>query len=1163
MSRKNVEDIYPLSPLQQGILFHALVETGAYFVQHHWVVDGPLDAVALQRAFQGVVDRHPVLRTAFVWERRDRPVQVVRERATLPFEEVDLRGLSDEEQARRVSAFAAADRARGFEPARAPLMRVTLLRLRDDRHRVVWSVHHLLLDGWSTPLVTREVFALHDAHARGAPPPHLPKPPPYGEYIGWLQKLDGSRAEAFFRAALAGVRAPTGLGVDHALRDLAPGEEAFDDRRRELPEAFAERLAAFARQHQITVGTVLQGAWAIVLSRYTGDEDVLFGLTVSGRSAPLPGVERMVGLFINTLALRARVPPDDTVLAWLTGLQARQTALLEHEHTSLLDVQGWSEIPRGTPLFESVLVVENYPVDEAARAGMAGLSLRHERTHDRADLPLTVVAALRGGLLLRVTYDRRRFDDGAIERMLGHLATVLEGLVSDPRGRLRDVPLLPDEERRAVIHACNAGADFPADTCLHRLFEAQVDRAPDAIAASVEGRSLTYGALDDRANRLAHRLRALGVGTGRPGGALVGLLTSRSLDLLVGILAILKAGGAYLPLDPEYPRERLAFMMEDAAAGVLLTEAALADLVAGAAAVVRLDDDAASIATEPSSRLPGGAASDLAYVIYTSGSTGKPKGVMVTHANVARLVAATRAWVDVGAGDVWTLFHSYAFDFSVWEIWGALLHGGRVAIVPHWVSRAPDVLYRLLGDEGVTVLSQTPSAFRQLVRAEGEAAPGAIEALRLREVVFGGEALDVGDLRPFWERHGDRAPRLVNMYGITETTVHVTYRPLGMADLPRPGRAAPSVIGRPIPDLQVYVLDPRGQPAPFGVAGEMYVGGAGVARGYLNRPELTAERFVRDPFREGGRLYRTGDLARRLPDGALEYLGRIDHQVKVRGFRIELGEIEAALTACPGVREAVVVAREDVAGDRRLVAYLVPNGEGGEGFTAGALRAALQETLPDYMVPATFVTLEALPLTSNGKVDRRALPAPDTLAAAERVVVAPRGPVEDAIAGIFAETLRLDPSQVGAHDGFFELERPPRSSPSRPSGGSAPCSPSRSRCARSSTRRRRRRSRPWCRPPSRPPAPARPRRSCGRLPGPRPSSPSPRSGSGSWRSSPPAIPRTTSPSRSTSWARSTSPRWRARSPRSCAGTRCCAPPSSTSRAAPPPWCARPRTSPST
>ena len=542
-------------------------------------------------------------------------------------------------------------------------------------------------------------------------------------------------------------------------------------------------------------------------------------------------------------------------------------------------------------------------------------------------------------------------------------------------------------------------------SCLHRRFERQAERSPGAIAVTCEGESLTYAQLNYRANELARRLRECGIATGQ----LVGLHLERGISVVVGIIGILKAGGAYLPLDPVYPRDRVAFMLEDSGAEVVVTEDALATNLDGTSVQRVLLSGPQPGSDNTDSDASG---ESLAYVIYTSGSTGKPKGTLVTHSNVARLFDATEHWYQFGAQDVWTLFHSYAFDFSVWEIWGALLYGGRVVVVPQRISRSPEEFRELLVREAVTVLNQTPSAFRQLLQAE-LAKPKA--AFALRYVIFGGEALELRSLQPWFERYGDECPQLVNMYGITETTVHVTYRPLRLADL---RLARGSVIGVPIPDLQLHILDTEGAPVPVGTPGEIYVGGAGVARGYLNRPELNAQRFVADPFSDAGaRLYRTGDLARRLENGDVEYLGRIDHQVKIRGFRIELGEIESVIATHPAIREVVVLAREDMPGDRRLTAYLV---------TAAAapvdlieeLRRRLRAALPDYMVPAYFKTLEKLPLTENGKVDRHALPAPDRLSP-HRSYVAPRTPVEQQLALIWAEVLGLSP--IGVDENFFEL----------------------------------------------------------------------------------------------------------------------------------------------
>jgi amino acid adenylation domain-containing protein len=545
--------------------------------------------------------------------------------------------------------------------------------------------------------------------------------------------------------------------------------------------------------------------------------------------------------------------------------------------------------------------------------------------------------------------------------------------------------------------------------CIHEIFEAQVERSPNNIAVALGSAKLTYRELNDRANRLAHHLARRGV---RP-GVLVGICLDRRLELVVGLLAILKAGGTYVPIDPQYPPERRAFMLQDSKSPIIVTEEALASgSSAPQTGVVLLDKDWPAISSEPDSnpRVQVGP-DDLAYVIYTSGSTGTPKGTLISHHNVVRLFEATQPWFGFTDQDVWTLFHSCAFDFSVWELWGALFYGGRLVIVPFGLSRTPDAFLQLLRDERVTVLNQTPSAFRQLIRADENAAAGGLE---LRYVVFGGEALDLKSLKPWFDRHGDARPQLVNMYGITETTVHVTYRPIGAADL-----AAGSVIGVPIPDLQVHLLDAEQRPVPMGQPGEIYVGGEGVGRGYLNRPELTAQRFIEDPFApaQGRRLYRSGDLGRHLPNGDLEYLGRIDQQVKIRGFRIELGEISAQLDLQPGIRESVVVVGDSAAGEKELAAYIVKSA-GGD-LDLAALRQALRRRLPEYMVPATFTFIERLPLTVNGKLDVKALPPPARPAGPPAAAVHEGTPLERGIAEIWRDVLQIP--EPGLERNFFDV----------------------------------------------------------------------------------------------------------------------------------------------
>ncbi|HLM67102.1 MAG TPA: amino acid adenylation domain-containing protein, partial [Longimicrobium sp.] len=623
---------------------------------------------------------------------------------------------------------------------------------------------------------------------------------------------------------------------------------------------------------------------------------------------------------------------------------------------------------------------------------------------DTTKFDLSLGVAVDGrGLRAGLAYNTDLFERATIRRMLGHLERVLEQVADDADAPISALALLGDEERALVVDEWNrTDAAYPADRCIHAIFEDQAARTPDAVAVVFENRSLTYRELNEQANRIAHHLARRGVGP----EVRVGLFLERGIEMVAAILGVLKAGGAYVPLDPSYPADRVAFALSDAGVPVLLTQQSLRDQLAVAddIEVISLDAAPVEISAESAENPASGATPEsLAYVIYTSGSTGTPKGALIEHRNVARLFTATDHWFGFDSSDVWTLFHSSAFDFSVWEIWGALLYGGRLVIVPWDVSRDPDAFHALVQREGVTVLNQTPSAFRQFIRADAERGG----ELALRNVIFGGEALEPASLREWVERRGVDAPRLVNMYGITETTVHVTYRPLSREDVFEGGG---SPIGVRIPDLQLYVCDPNLRPLPIGVPGELYVGGAGVARGYLNRPELTAQRFIESPFGDGT-LYRTGDRVRWLADGTLDYMGRLDEQVKIRGFRIELGEIESALLSHAGIREVAAIVRED-AGEKRIVAYLVGQAD------AESLRTHLRRHLPEYMVPSAFVAVDALPLTPNGKLDRKALPAPE-FATDEDAYVAPRTQAEEVLAGIIGELLRVD--RVGAHDDFFAL----------------------------------------------------------------------------------------------------------------------------------------------
>jgi amino acid adenylation domain-containing protein/non-ribosomal peptide synthase protein (TIGR01720 family) len=921
-----IESVYPLSPMQAGLLFHALFDPDAslYFQQVRVTLEGELDVEAFRRAWADVMARHAILRTAFAWEARERLLQVAYARAPLECQVHDLQALPPEERAARLAEQVDADRTRGFRLDRVPIMRVALFRLEPRRWEVVWSYHHILLDGWCVPLVFAEVTLLYEAHRTGQAVALAPVAR-FGDYISWLQAQDAAQAEAYWRRRLAGFRAPTAFLPARESGDGALADEGYGRRERALASETVARLHELARREQVTLNTLVQGAWAVLLSRYARTRDVVFGATSSGRPAELPGIEAMVGLFINTLPVRVDVDPAAPALPWMRALQAAQAEGRQYEYTPLVDIQGWSELPGGVPLFDSLLAFENYPVNDELVRGQASFRIAASRVFEKTNYPVTLQVSPAAGLLMRILFDARRVDGDAVERLLAHADSILSALARDPQVRLGDLPLLSEQERAQVVSGWNTPAREAAAlraatpaTLLERL-ERQAVETPEAPALVAEGGRLTYAELHGRANRLAHVLRAEGIGPEVP----VLVCVPRSLELVVALLGVWKAGGAYVPVDPQAPAARLAYLAEDARAPVQVTTRALRELLPPAPrGTILLDDDAGRLAAAPAHAPTAGVTADnLAYVIYTSGSTGRPKGVGVTHGNVSSLFQATEPLFGFGPQDTWTLFHSAAFDFSVWEMWGALAYGGRLVVVPAGMPRTPEAFGALLRQERVTVLNQTPSAFRALQSTD-------TSDLSLRVVIFGGEALAFESLRPWIARHGLERPQLVNMYGITETTVHVTHHLLTEADL-APG--AGSRVGRALASLQLYVLDPAGQPAPVGVAGELFVGGAGVARGYLGRPDLTATRFVPDPFggAAGARLYRTGDLARWRADGRCEYLGRTDHQVKLRGYRIELGEIEAVLREQAGIRDALVQLREDVPGDRRLVGYVVADAAAG------------------------------------------------------------------------------------------------------------------------------------------------------------------------------------------------------------------------------------------
>ncbi|WP_114012689.1 pyoverdine non-ribosomal peptide synthetase PvdD [Pseudomonas aeruginosa] len=998
---------------RQWFLWQLEPESAAYHIPSVLRLRGRLDLDALQRSFDSLVARHETLRTRFRLD-GDEARQEIAASMALPLDIVALGPLEEGALARQVETTI----ARPFDLERGPLLRVSLLRLTEDDHVLVLVQHHIVSDGWSMQVMVEELVQLYAAYSRGLEVALPALPIQYADYAlwqrSWMEAGEKERQLAYWTGLLGGEQPVLELPFDRPrpVRQSHRGAQFI----LELDIDLSQALRRVAQQEGATAFALLLASFQALLYRYSGQADIRVGVPIANRNRV--ETERLIGFFVNTQVLKADLDGRmgfDELLA-----QARQRALEAQAHQDLPFEQLVEALQperslSHNPLFQ---VLFNYQ-SEARGNGQAfrfdELQMESVQFDSRtAQFDLTLDLTDEEQRFCAVfDYATDLFDASTVERLAGHWRNLLRGIVANPRQRLGELPLLDAPERRQTLSEWNpAQREYAVQGTLQQRFEEQARQRPQAVALILDEQRLSYGELNARANRLAHCLIARGVGADVP----VGLALERSLDMLVGLLAILKAGGAYLPLDPAAPEERLAHILDDSGVRLLLTQGHLLERLPRQTGVEVLAIDGLVLdgyaESDPLTTL---SADNLAYVIYTSGSTGKPKGTLLTHRNALRLFSATEAWFGFDERDVWTLFHSYAFDFSVWEIFGALLYGGRLVIVPQWVSRSPEDFYRLLCREGVTVLNQTPSAFKQLM-AVACSADMATQQPALRYVIFGGEALDLQSLRPWFQRFGDRQPQLVNMYGITETTVHVTYRPVSEADL-EGGLVSP--IGGTIPDLSWYILDRDLNPVPRGAVGELYIGRAGLARGYLRRPGLSATRFVPNPFPGGAgeRLYRTGDLARFQADGNIEYIGRIDHQVKVRGFRIELGEIEAALAGLAGVRDAVVLAHDGVGGTQ-LVGYVVADSAEDAERLRESLRESLKRHLPDYMVPAHLMLLERMPLTVNGKLDRQALPQPDA-SLSQQAYRAPGSELEQRIAAIWAEILGVE--RVGLDDNFFEL----------------------------------------------------------------------------------------------------------------------------------------------
>ena len=996
---------YPLSAMQQGMLFHNLSapESGVDVEQIYCTLHEAVNPAAFARAWRRVVERHAILRTGFHWRGQQEPVQKVHSEAELDFSQQDWCTHPKARQEDLFKDWLEAERRRGFDLSHPPLLRLALFRLGEAEWRFAWTFHHLLVDGRAVVALLNEVFAFYEAFSQGQQL-ELPLPREFRDFVGWLNQQDLGRAEKYWRAALKGFTAPTPLAIAH----VSNGETQIrGEQQISLSEVATATLKGLAKNNNLTLNTLAQGAWAVLLNRYGGQEDVVFGAVRAGRHSTIDGADSIVGLCINTIPVRVHVPADEKLLPWLAGLRNTWVGLRDFEHTPIVNIQGWSEIPAGRPLFDSIFNFQDPSWDSALRAQGGKWLNREFGICSQSNYPLVVDAYGGDAVLVKILYHRTRFGDDGITRMLGHFKTLLEYMAADPDVKLGDLPLMTETERRQILVEWNdTQADFRKDKCIHELFEEQVLRTPDALAVADKKTQWTYRELNARADLLASQLREL---VGGP-DVCVGVCVKRSADMVAAKLAVWKAGGAYVPLDPSYPRDRLQFMLEDAGICVVLTESSLQaglkfdGLNFNSICVDSLisDPQPKMPETQPQPSFPRPQPNNLAYVIYTSGSTGQPKGVEIEHASLANLIAWHQRTYEVTPADRATQIATPSFDASVWELWPYLTAGASIHIPDEETRLSPKRLPIWLAGENITLaFIPTPIAEQML----DEPWPA---GCALRAVLTGGDKLH--------RAAGKNLPCvLYNHYGPTENTVVTTASSVPPMD----ESAKPPPIGRPIANTSVFILDSNLRPVPVGVPGELYIGGSSLARGYRNRPALTREKFIPNPFGKnpGARLYKTGDLVRWLADGQIEFLGRMDNQVKIRGQRIELGEIESTLARHPDVRESVVWPLVNGNGECRLAAYVVSKTNGR--LQPGMLREYLKQKLPDAMLPSAFVMLDSLPLSPNGKVDVRALPQPDFKAESDRPFVEPRNGTEQKLAVIWCELLGLKKS--GIHDNFFEL----------------------------------------------------------------------------------------------------------------------------------------------
>jgi len=945
----------------------------------------------LLASWSSVINRHSILRSAFDHDSFSIPVQCVYRAAALPLAELDYRGMDAPVQEGALAAYELADRSRGFDLKSPPLMRLTLIRLEDDRYRMLWTFHHILFDGWSMPILTEEFLNTYDQLISGQAIVTEAEDR-YEDYIRYVERRDKEAEQDYWRHYLREISEGTLLPFIGTTAERTKGKGKYGSLSIRIDAATTARIQGYAQSQRLTVNTLMQGVWALLLHQYTGNREVLYGVVVSGRPDELPGVEHRVGMYINTLALKSVFDEHTETVNWLQNIQAEQVSSREYQYTALQDVQGWTGI-RGD-LFDSLLIFENYPVNKLVAAGSWSLKVENVKIADETNYPLTITVLTSDELSIGFDYNTELLEEVYVTQIRDQFEQVLLQITNGAANTLDDIKILTSAQEDQLRYGFNDTASaYPRDKTLIALFEEQVKASPEATAILFENQQLSYQELNEKSNQLARYLQKNGV----KAETLVPICVERSLEMIIGILGILKAGGAYVPVDPDYPADRISYMLDDSGASLVLSSRRSRSKVSETVKVIAIDENWPLISKEKGSNLQTVILpSQLAYVMYTSGSTGRPKGVMIEHSSLLNYCLMFKNYFEISAKDKILQQSTISFDTMVEELYPALISGASVIIVKEG-GKDIDALRHHIENEKATILSTTPTVIEWLNKE-------LIVTDTLRYILSGGEVLPPN----FIDKLFYKVP-IANGYGPTEATVCATFNKIeNIADA--------SLIGKPIANARVYILDIKGQLSPVGISGEICVGGAGLARGYLNQPELTAQKFIKDPFSEDpkARLYKTGDLGRWLPDGKIEYQGRIDEQVKIRGYRIELGEIESILNQSDQISQGVVLAKGDSKGNKRLVGYVVTKAE----FDKQAIQRYLSSKLPEYMVPAIWIGLDSMPLTPSGKIDRKALPDPE-LTGTLTEYVAPRNVTEAKLAEIWQELLGLE--RVGIHDNFFEL----------------------------------------------------------------------------------------------------------------------------------------------